>query len=430
MLTIRCTQKVLKKFKLQNHLETTPADPPAPGAITSDAPTSFLNEWYANLIRVDRRHMVVFVNGQTLMTVVVAAAGLGPDALVRELRNRFASLLTALEIDTHRVDEAISTMDPVVWARTTDRRVISSMNNICMELGYVFTVDRAKGNHDPLSGELYVAGTPYKYIGYLAPVDIFRAFLDRDGDKIDRLRKERESTAQKKRSGIEVPRDHLFVRNEGDEYWTFEAPRLDEEVRHRFEEALDRHSADDFKEAERLYRRLIRLYPEHIDAIHHLAVLLVETGRHDAALKWWKRAVSLGMACIPPGFEKGRDQLSSLSMDNRPFLRACHGLGLEFYERGRVFDEIAILEDLLEFDPRDMTGARALLIEAYYIAKLPKRTTLLLERFPDDKLIADAVDSLAHELAVEAGILPEPPAPDDTGPAPESRPDVDRRWLH
>ena len=62
MLTIRCTQKVLKKFKLQNHLETTPADPPAPGAITSDAPTSFLNEWYANLIRVDRRHMVGFMN--------------------------------------------------------------------------------------------------------------------------------------------------------------------------------------------------------------------------------------------------------------------------------------------------------------------------------------------------------------------------------
>ena len=401
-----------------------------PGAISSDAPTSFLNEWYANLIRVDRRHMVVFVNGQTLMTVVVAAAGLGPDALVRELRSRFASLLTALEIDPHRVDEAISTMDPVVWARTTDRRVISSMNNICMELGYVFTVDRAKGFHDPLSGELYVARTPYKYIGHLKPVDIFRAFLDRDGEKIDRLRKERESTAQKKRSGIEVPPDHLFVRHEGDEYWTFVAPRLDEGVRYQFEEALDLYNAGDLEDAERLYRRLIRRYPEHIDAIHHLAVVLVRTGRHDAAFKWWKRAVSLGMSRILPGFEKGRDQLSSFSLDNRPFLRACHGLGLEFRERGRVFDEIAIFEDLLEFDPRDMNGARALLVEAYYDANLPKRTVLLLERFPDDDLIADAVDSLAHELAVEAGILPEPPAPDETGPAPESRPDIDRRRLH
>jgi tetratricopeptide (TPR) repeat protein len=430
MLTIRCTQKVLKKFKLQNHLETTPADPPVPGAITSDAPTSFLNGWYANLIRVDRRHMVVFVNEQTLMTVVVPAAGLGPDALVRELRSRFASLLTKLEIDAHRVDEAIATMSPVVWARTADRRVISSMNNICMELGYVFTVDRAKRIHDSLSGELYVARTPYKYIGYLTPVDIFRAFLDKNSVKIDRLRKERESAAQKKQDGIEVPRDHLFVRNEGDEYWTFEAPRLDEGVRYQFEEALDRHSADDLEEAERLYRHLIRRYPEHIDAIHHLAVLLTETGRHDAAFKWWKRAVSLGLACIPPGFEKGRDQLSSLNVDNRPFLRACHGLGLEFFQRGRVFDEIAILEDLLEFDPRDMTEARALLIEAYYIARLPKRTALLLERYPDDELIADTVDSLAHELAVEAGILPQPPAPDETGPATRHTPDDDGRTRH
>ncbi len=430
MLTIRCTQKVLKKYKLQKRLESAPPDPPVPGAISSNAPSSFLNEWYANLIRVERRHLVVFVNAQTLMTVVVPAAGLGPDALVRELRTRFASLLTKLEIDRHRVDEAVATMDPVVWARTADRRVISSMNNICMELGYVFTVDRAKGIHDPLSGELYVARTPYKYIGYLAPVDIFRAFLDKNGVKIDRLREERETAAQKKRSGIEVPPDHLFVRNEGDEYWTFEAPRVDEGVRSQFEEALDRHSADDLEEAERLYRRLIRRYPEHIDAIHHLAVLLTETGRHDAAFKWWKRAVSLGLACIPPGFEKGHDQLSSLNVDNRPFLRSCHGLGLEFCERGRIFDEIAILEDLLEFDPRDMNGARALLIEAYYVARLPKRTALLLERYPDDKLIADTVDSLALELAIDAGIVPQPPAPDDTGPATAREPDIDRRRIH
>ncbi len=57
--------------------------------------------------------------------------------------------------------------------------------------------------------------------------------------------------------------------------------------------ALGRHQAGDLAEAERLYRQVVQTDPSQADAFHLLGVLALQTGRHEQAVAFLRRAIAL-----------------------------------------------------------------------------------------------------------------------------------------
>jgi len=183
---------------------------------------------------------------------------------------------------------------------------------------------------------------------------------------------------------ITFPEGAVRVAPMGEEDWMFEYPRIDWDVMETFREALDYWKSGEWDMAEDMYRDLIDEYPEFIDVHHHLSLLLDRTSRKAEAFHLWQALVEAGMGCLPAQFEMGRDLLPWGVLENRPFLRACHALGLAYLNRGRIEEALAIFNDVLALNPGDNQGVRALLVDCCFLLDHPQGVLALCERYPDD----------------------------------------------
>ncbi|MFH1313407.1 MAG: tetratricopeptide repeat protein [Candidatus Eisenbacteria bacterium] len=182
--------------------------------------------------------------------------------------------------------------------------------------------------------------------------------------------------------------DAIIVRELEDHTWAFDYPRLTMEVFEEFHSAIETWEWGDFEAAAKSYRQLIRDYPEFIDAYHHLAILLSESDREQDAFKLWQKAVAIGMDSIPERFRMGKDLLPWGIHDNRPFLRAFHALGIEYYERDKVGEALEVFSCLLTMNPNDNQGARALAIGCNFRLKRPEDVLSICELYQDDAMAA------------------------------------------
>ena len=185
-------------------------------------------------------------------------------------------------------------------------------------------------------------------------------------------------------TGNQWAKKNLFVTQVDEHEWMFEYPRLSDEAFDEFHYAIDLWRAGDISMAEAEYRRLIAAYPEFIDARHHLAMLLDETGRGREAFQIWQETVDLGSSCLPDGFAIGRDRLPWLILENRPFLRAYHGLGLAYLERNEVETALSIFDNVLAMNPNDNQGVRALAIDCNFHLRHPKGVLEICDQYPGD----------------------------------------------
>jgi tetratricopeptide (TPR) repeat protein len=201
---------------------------------------------------------------------------------------------------------------------------------------------------------------------------------------LDELLKTQELNAMLKSKGISCPEGSILVTPLDDREWTFEYPRLAWEIYESFHDAIDEWQMGDVDSAEDTYRELIADYPEFIDVYHHLALLLSETGRGKEAFQIWREVVDFGLACLPLEFEAGRDRLSWLMLENRPFLRAYHGLGLEYLERGEVETALEIFDTILAMNPGDNQGVRALVVDCNLRLNRPDDVLAVCGQYPDD----------------------------------------------
>ena len=187
-----------------------------------------------------------------------------------------------------------------------------------------------------------------------------------------------------KDKGISVPEGSLVITQVGEREWMFEYPRLRWEILEAFHDAIEEWRAGYGASAEETYRQLIVDYPEFIDAHHHLALLLSKRGKNKQAFQIWREVVALGLDSLPEEFEMGRDTLSWLILENRPFLRAYHALGLEHLRRGKVKTALEIFNNILALNPGDNQGVRALVVGCYLQLKRPGDVLALCDRYPDD----------------------------------------------
>jgi len=184
--------------------------------------------------------------------------------------------------------------------------------------------------------------------------------------------------------GIRCPEGSLVVTHVSDHEWNFEYPRLEWAILEAFHDAIDDWHMGDVASAEETYRQLVGDYPEFIDAHHHLALLLSETGREEEAFQLWQDVVALGLERLPQEFEIGRDRLSWPILENRPFLRAYHALGLEYFKREEVEQALEIFNNMLAMNPGDNQGIRALVVDCNLRLNRPADALEICNRYPGD----------------------------------------------
>lgn len=106
--TLRCTQRLLARLKV-------------PTIANDVEPSTLLGDWYASLVHIGRRQLVLAVSERTFLPVVLPAAPIA--TLSYRLRTGVCEVLGALDIPPKQIDAEMVEMTPISVARTSSRQV-------------------------------------------------------------------------------------------------------------------------------------------------------------------------------------------------------------------------------------------------------------------------------------------------------------------
>ena len=137
MTLIHCTQKLLREMGLK------------PSSLTTGMPSSGqLGSWHANLIYIDRKKTVLFVNDKTLFNFIVPSV---TRVQLRDLGACFTLWLSCILSDEGFDDPTkvriLSEYRELRFYSSNNRHVLGSMNDLALHYRY-FVVD-CGGIHTP-----------------------------------------------------------------------------------------------------------------------------------------------------------------------------------------------------------------------------------------------------------------------------------------
>lgn len=158
MLTLRLTQKALKKFKLS------PVSEPS-------GSTTLLGDWYVNIFHFRRRPLVIAVSERTFLPVIF------PAIEARPLRDRISlgaqDMLEALGVPREVLHPEISAMWEGDVAKTNSRQVLGVMTD------FVHMIMAGDGlERSFLESSLWLAGTPCSPLEMGSPIEATCALFD------------------------------------------------------------------------------------------------------------------------------------------------------------------------------------------------------------------------------------------------------------
>jgi hypothetical protein len=155
-MIFRCTQRLLKGTKLP---------------ITAETPESAaaLGEWYVNIVPVPfaGRSLVLYTNPTTLVCVV--APGRALHTTLPTFRNRLPALLRRLELPGEWIDAQLSDLSETIVARTNNRRVLGSMNDLATQIWFEAERYRSFEGIDLDRLEVKLADNPHGMLGTRMP---------------------------------------------------------------------------------------------------------------------------------------------------------------------------------------------------------------------------------------------------------------------
>lgn len=179
----------------------------------------------------------------------------------------------------------------------------------------------------------------------------------------------------------------LQLKKVGPDEWKFVYPPAKPGLEEQFDQGIDLMAEGRDAKAEKIFRAVIRACPHHIDAHHHLALLLFNRADLLKALKTWIASVQIGSNCLPEEFIRAKGRLEWLWIENRPYLRACNGLGCCFLMLEEFDSARRIFNNLLAMNPNDNQGVRALAIKAAFAMALPAEALKICSRYRGDCLV-------------------------------------------
>lgn len=156
MRLIRCTQKLLRE------LSFFPA-----GSDVAEINPEGLGNWYANLVRFDRRKCFIFTNEKTLYSFLV------PGVLKKDLlnihnlfRSHLSNNLQYEGFATDVIKRALEEYNEIGLAKTASRSVLGSMNDLKCAYGFEVVRSGGIGGFNVLAVNREMNRTPLSAIKY------------------------------------------------------------------------------------------------------------------------------------------------------------------------------------------------------------------------------------------------------------------------
>jgi hypothetical protein len=121
VFTLRCTRKLLRRLGAKPSSEVLEA-------------STVLGDWYANLLHLRPRQLVLAMNERSLLCVLVPAAPIG--SLGERLRTEVGGLLTDIGVPGGPAAAELAAMEPVAIGATASRAVLGCMNDAVFQLAH------------------------------------------------------------------------------------------------------------------------------------------------------------------------------------------------------------------------------------------------------------------------------------------------------
>lgn len=166
--------------------------------------------------------------------------------------------------------------------------------------------------------------------------------------------------------------------------WKFVYPDIYDDLMDEFHRGCDLYEEGNLDEAEGIFQAVLTQMPDHLDAIHHLALVLSDRNLLDRARDLWEQTVRIGRKAFPQDFEIEGDLLEWGWLENRPFLRCLHGLALRRYEEGETEEALKLFQELLSLNPNDNQGVRAMAVEALFKLGRFEDALKIAKKYPND----------------------------------------------
>jgi tetratricopeptide (TPR) repeat protein len=170
-----------------------------------------------------------------------------------------------------------------------------------------------------------------------------------------------------------------------DHEWMFVEPWELGEVYDQFDYGCELLENGKESQAEKLFNTVISKVPIHIDALHHLAIILDGKEKSEEARQLWTKGVEIGRSVFSTKFTYG-DHLEWGWLENRPFLRCLHGLATATLDEGNIAKATELFEELLSYNPDDNQGVRELLMEMYLEQNNLVKALDLCKWYPNDMM--------------------------------------------
>ena len=167
MRIIHCTRKLLKELNV-----------PLVEPDKIPQPTEGLGNWYANLLKIDRRKCLLFTNEQSLYTFLI------PKVLKANLKNIEQEFLINLSYNLQSEGFGLDVLNRVMqeyqligFAKTASKKVLGSMNQLAFE--YEVLIEQKEGleNVKILEMNRDINRTILNGIKFLHPIDALKKLL-------------------------------------------------------------------------------------------------------------------------------------------------------------------------------------------------------------------------------------------------------------
>jgi hypothetical protein len=162
MQLIGCTKKLQKEMGLG-----------VKDLATFEPDDSGLGPWTANLIFMNRRKCILFVNDKTLFNFLVPDV---PRQQIRELARMFRGWLSCVLAEESfteaQIVKILSEYNEIGYSSTKSRSVLGSMNDLAFM--YKFSMQSGGGLHSPDFPEIIkeMNRTPMGALGYRLPIEV------------------------------------------------------------------------------------------------------------------------------------------------------------------------------------------------------------------------------------------------------------------
>ncbi len=162
-MIIRCTQKLLKELRVK------PVEPDV---------VSEVENWHANLLRIDKRKCVLFTHDTTLFSFFVPGLR-RPDfdhfdvvfgeGLFRTMR--------LFDFTQDQIEQMLDWSRHISYTKTNNRSVLGSMNDLAFHIEYYIADDGGLNTVDFATMHQRINEIPFKAIGYKYPREQLQALL-------------------------------------------------------------------------------------------------------------------------------------------------------------------------------------------------------------------------------------------------------------